>query len=207
MPASRGLAQARSLVLGTRARHGRAHASGPSATFIDPFVLEGVKWRAGPGSVASAPTPWRHDLCPDPAAQPGRRPLRFGVVGAMGTGSPQERIGVDVQSGLGEKPASWSPAITELRRLHDSPEGEVLNSGSRDIGFLPPTATRSRAAPLHRVQGDYGRDVERPRTTPTSCALLPQRGFAAAHRRYETGPRPGLRLHRVSRCSWGTTTS
>jgi hemoglobin/transferrin/lactoferrin receptor protein len=52
VPAIRGLAQARSLLLIDGARVTAERRIGPSATFLDPFILESVEVARGPGAVS-----------------------------------------------------------------------------------------------------------------------------------------------------------
>ncbi len=52
VPAIRGLARGRTLILIDGARVTSERRVGPSATYLDPFVLEGIQVARGPGSVA-----------------------------------------------------------------------------------------------------------------------------------------------------------
>jgi hemoglobin/transferrin/lactoferrin receptor protein len=138
---------------------------GPSATFLDPFVLEGVEVARGPGAVtygsdAFGGVVMARTRRPQPGAD-----LTFDVLGAVGTGVPQARVGFEVASGLGKTSGLLVSANYRNFEDYDSPDGEVLNSGSTDYGFLTSFA---QVAPGGLVtvslMGNFGRDVERPRT-------------------------------------------
>jgi len=190
VPAIRGLAQARSLVLIDGARVTAERRVGPSATFLDPFVLEGVEVARGPGSVG-----YGSDALGGIVMARTRRPrpggpLAFDVAAALGAGIPQARAGFQVSSGLGEKSGLLFSAHYREFDDYDSPEGEVLNSGSTDYGFLlgfgqvVPGGLLSIA-----VQGDYGRDVERPRTNSDVVRFYyPTEDSLRLTASYETGP-------------------
>jgi len=200
VPAIRGLAQARSLVLIDGARVTAERRIGPSATFVDPFVLEGVEVARGPGSVA-----YGSDAFGGVILARTRRPtpgsdLTFGVSGTLGSGVPQERIGVEVETGIGDSAAVLLSGHYRDFDDYDSPEGEVLNSGSRDSGFL---ASYALAAPGGLVsialQGDYGRDIGRPRTNSDVVRFYyPSEDSLRLTAAYETGPVAGFDSTAVS---------
>ena len=165
VPAIRGMAQARSLVLVDGARVTAERRIGPSATFVDPFVLEGVEVSRGPGSVAYGSDAFGGVILartrqPRPGAE-----LAVGVSGALGAGVPQGRIGVEVESGLGQRSGLLFSAHYREFEDYDSPEGEVLDSGSRDGGVLASYARLvARGVFTVALQADRGRDIGRPRT-------------------------------------------
>jgi hemoglobin/transferrin/lactoferrin receptor protein len=190
VPAIRGLAQARSLLLIDGARVTAERRIGPSATFLDPFVLQGVEVARGPGSVsygsyALGGVILARTKRPRPGAD-----LTFGVVGAVGTGVPQGRIGVEVERGIGERAGILLSAHHRDFDDYDSPEGEVLNSGSRDTGFLAAYSQATAGGLLSvGVLGDYGRDVERPRTNSDVVRFYyPTEDSLRLTAAYETGP-------------------
>ena len=189
-PSIRGLAQARSLVLIDGARVTAERRVGPSATFLDPFVLEGVEVARGPGSVA-----YGSDALGGVIMARTRRPrpgadLSVAAVGTLGTGVPQAGVGVEVATGIGVKAGLLCSAHYRDFDDYDSPEGEVLNSGSNDYGFL---VSYAQAAPgglvSIAVQGDYGRDVERPRTNSDVVRFYyPTEDSLRLTASYESGP-------------------
>ncbi|HEU5455934.1 MAG TPA: TonB-dependent receptor, partial [Nocardioides sp.] len=200
VPAIRGLAQARSLILIDGQRVTAERRIGPSATFVDPFVLQGVEVARGPGSVA-----YGSDAFGGVIMARTRRPkpggdLSFVVDGTLGVGVPQERIGFEVQSGLGDSAGVLFSAHYRDFGDYDSPEGEVLNSGSTDHGFLASYGQAAGNGLLSvAVQGDYGRDIERPRTNSDVVRFYnPEEDSLRITAAYETGQVLGFDSTEVS---------
>jgi hemoglobin/transferrin/lactoferrin receptor protein len=190
VPAIRGLAQARSLVLIDGGRVTAERRIGPSATFVDPFVMEGVEVARGPGSVA-----YGSDALGGVIMARTRRPkpgadVTFDVLGAVGVGVPQARAGFEVASGLGEKSGLLFSAHYRDFEDYDSPDGEVLNSGSTDYGAL---LSFAQVAPGGLVSvslmADFGRDIERPRTDSDVVRFYyPSEDSLRLTTTYESGP-------------------
>jgi hemoglobin/transferrin/lactoferrin receptor protein len=194
VPAIRGLAQARSLLLIDGARVTAERRIGPSATYLDPFVLEGVEVSRGPGSVA-----YGSDAFGGVILARTRRPrpgadLSVGFTGSVGTGVPQGRVGVEIESGIGERSAVLFSAHYRAFDDYDSPEGEVLNSGSEDRGFLASYAQNvARGVLSVAVQGDYGRDIERPRNNSDVVRFYyPTEDSLRLTTTYQSGPALGF---------------
>ncbi len=134
VPAIRGLARGRTLILIDGARVSAERRAGPSATFLDPFVLEAVEVSRGMGAVAYGSDAFggvihaRTRRAPHAAALSGR--LR----GTLASGAPERSLG-------GELLRGWSDggAIVQARwREFDdyrSPEGRVPDSFGSDHGF------------------------------------------------------------------------
>lgn len=195
VPAIRGLARGRTLILLDGARVSSERRVGPSATFLDPFVLEGVEVARGPGSVAYGSDAfggviYARTRRPDPAM-----PLRFRGLASGGIGIPQGRIGGELSKGFG---SGGALLLGHFRTLEDyrSPAGEVFNSGARDAGVLGRVET-SAGAGLFSIgwQSDFGRDIERPRnnsnavrfyypeeTSHRLTVAFDRRGLAGFHR-------------------------
>ena len=66
---------------------------------------------------------------------------------------------------------------------YDGPDGEVLNSGWEDSGFLIRGERRAGAGQFNvGLESDFGRDIERPRNNSNAGALLlPVRELAPLH--------------------------
>jgi hemoglobin/transferrin/lactoferrin receptor protein len=164
VPAVRGLARGRTLFLIDGGRVTAERRVGPSGTFLDPSVVEGIDVARGPGSVAygsdalggvvSVRT--RH-------AEPGS-PWRGRFTGAFGAGVPEARGSFEVAKGL---PAGGILVQAHLRNAedYDSPDGEVFNSGWEDRGVLV-NFTQAVKKGLFSAgwQSDFGRNFERPRS-------------------------------------------
>jgi outer membrane receptor protein involved in Fe transport len=193
VPAVRGLARGRTLILIDDARVTAERRVGPSATFLDPFLLEGIQVSRGPGSVAYGSDAFggiihARTRRPVPGSPWG---LRF--LGTLGAGSPQERVGVEVSRGFSEGGVLFQG---HYRNFDDyrSPEGTVPNSGAEGNGFL---------ARLDQVvggglfsagfQSDHGRDIGRPRTNSDQTRFYyPTEDSERFTASYGLGPRYGL---------------
>jgi hemoglobin/transferrin/lactoferrin receptor protein len=162
-PAIRGLARGRTLILIDGARVSSERRVGPSATFLDPFVLEGVEVARGPGSVAYGSDAFGGVIYARPRRVAAGAPLGFRFVGSAGAGAPEGRGGVEISKGL-EKGGILVQAHYRSFGDFRSPAGTVINSGARDQGFL--LRGEHEVGPgLLSVgwQSDFGRDVGRPR--------------------------------------------
>ena len=144
VPPIRGLARGRTLILIDGARVSSERRVGPSATFLDPSVIEGVDVSRGPGSVA-----YGSDAFGGVISVRTRR-VAAGIAagrqfsGTIGTGIPENRGAFEISKGL---PAGGVLFAAHTRDADDwdSPEGEVFNSGFRITGSS--AASNTRPAP------------------------------------------------------------
>ena len=168
VPTIRGLARGRTIVLIDGGRVSTERRAGPSATFVDPFMLEAVEVARGPGSVAYGSDAFggvihmrtrkprlSQDLDVKLAAGAG-----FGIPGLMGS----------MQAAQGFQ--NWAYLLRgSVREFQDyrSPAGEVTNSGakSRNVGF---STLHGLAEGLLTLgwQTDLGREVGKPRNDSLS---------------------------------------
>jgi hemoglobin/transferrin/lactoferrin receptor protein len=163
VPAVRGFAAGRTLILIDGARVASERRIGPSATFLDPFALESVEVSRGPGSVAYGSDAFGGVISARTRRVAPKSPLGFRFVGTLGAGTPEVRGGVEVARGL-ERGSVLVQA--HLRDFNDyrSPEGDVENSGATDTGFLVRGEHALGAGIISASwQSDFGRDIERPR--------------------------------------------
>ena len=172
VPAVRGMARGRTLILIDGVRVTSERRVGPSATFLDPFVLESVEVSRGPGSVAYGSDAFGGVIyARTRRAEPGS-PFRMRVVATAGAGIPEGRAGVELSKGLPDGGVLFQ---AHYRTIDDyrSPEGEVFNSGATDSGFL---ARGEHALGGGTIsvgwQSDFGRDVERPRSNSRTVRFL-----------------------------------
>lgn len=191
VPAIRGLARGRTLILIDGARVTSERRVGPSATFLDPFVLEGVEVARGPGSVAYGSDAFGGVIHARTRRVDPTSPLGFGFQGTLGAGVPGMRGGIEVSKGLGK---GGFLLQAHARRFDDyrSPEGEVLNSGARDQGFLARFEhALGRGVLTAGWQSDFGRDIERPRSNSRVTRFYypfeDSRRFTAAYDMYRVG--------------------
>lgn len=163
VPAVRGLARGRTLILIDGARVSSERRAGPSATYLDPTVVEGVDVARGPGSVAYGSDAFGGVISVRTRRVVARSPLSATFSGTIGTGIPERRGAIELSKGLANGGVLFA-AHTREADDWDSAAGEVFNSGYSDHGFL--------ARLEHEVgggsfsvgwQSDFGRDIERPR--------------------------------------------
>jgi hemoglobin/transferrin/lactoferrin receptor protein len=193
-PAIRGLAQARSLLLIDGSRVTAERRIGPSATFLDPFVLDGVEVARGPGSVSYGSDALGGVIMARTRRPGTGAPLSFDVVGTLGAGVPQVRAGFQVASGIGDDAGVLFSAHYRTFDDYDSPEGEVLNSGATDFGLLLAFTQKAPGGLVSiALQGDFGRDIERPRTDSSVVRFYyPTEDSLRLTATYESGPVVGF---------------
>ena len=165
VPAIRGLARGRTLVLIDGARVSSERRVGPSATYADPATFEGIDIARGPGSVAYGSDAIGGVISVRTRrAEPGT-PLMVRGSGTFGAGIPDRRATIEVAKGLA-KGGLFAQAHAREADDWDSPvdDSTILNSGWQDSGF--------NGRFDHQIgkglfsagwQSDFGRDIERPR--------------------------------------------
>jgi outer membrane receptor protein involved in Fe transport len=163
VPAIRGLARGRTLILIDGVRVTSDRRVGPSATYLDPFVLDGVEVARGPGSVAYGSDAFGGVIYARTRRVAAGSPLAFRAVGALGAGTPQQRLGVELTRGL---PRGGLAVQAHYRDFddYDSPAGEVFNSGATDRGFLFRAEHELGEGAFSAIwQSDLGENIDRPR--------------------------------------------
>jgi hemoglobin/transferrin/lactoferrin receptor protein len=172
VPAVRGMARGRTLILIDGARVTSERRVGPSATFLDPFVLESVEVSRGPGSVAYGSDAFGGVIyARTRRAAPGS-PLGIRAQAALGAGVPDRRVGFEISKGVERGGVILQAHYRDLDD-YTSPEGEVFNSGANDSGFVlrgnhlvgPGTLSVG-------WQSDFGRDIERPRNNSATVRFF-----------------------------------
>jgi hemoglobin/transferrin/lactoferrin receptor protein len=168
VPALRGLSAGRTLVLLDGARVTTERRVGPSATYVDPVVLEAVEVARGPGAVAYGSDAFGGVIqMRTRRADPGA-PLGGRIEGSLGAGTPQQRAALSLTKGFG---GGGVLLAGHYRRFDDwsSPVGEVPNSGARDQGVLARVDHVLGGGLVSLAwQSDFGREIERPRTNSAS---------------------------------------
>ncbi len=165
VPAIRGLARGRTLLLIDGGRVSSERRVGPSATFADPSSFEGIDVARGPGSVAYGSDAIGGVISVRTRrAEPGSG-FHVRGSGTVGGGVPDRRISLEVSQGL---PAGGVLVQGHARQADDwdSPvdDTNVFNSGWKDRGFLARFDHQAGPGVLSAGwQSDFGRDVERPR--------------------------------------------
>ena len=163
VPAVRGMARGRTLFLIDGGRVTAERRAGPSGTFLDPSVIEGIDVARGPGSVAYGSDALGGVISVRTRRAEPNSPLKARATGTFGAGVPEARGSFEVSKGL---PRGGVLVQAHVRNAedYDSPEGEVFNSGWEDRGFLVHfTHTLGPGLVSTAWQSDYGRNFERPR--------------------------------------------
>jgi hemoglobin/transferrin/lactoferrin receptor protein len=163
VPAIRGLARGRTLILIDGARVSSERRVGPSATYLDPSLIEGVDVARGPGSVAYGSDAFGGVISVRTRRVVAKSPLAFQFSGTVGAGIPEKRAAIELSKGLSQGGVILA-AHTRNAGDWSSPAGDVFNSGYRDGGFLFRVQQKLGDGELSvGWQSDFGRDIERPR--------------------------------------------
>jgi hemoglobin/transferrin/lactoferrin receptor protein len=163
VPALRGLSAGRTLLLIDGARVSSERRVGPSATYVDPVVLEALEVSRGPGALAYGSDAFGGVIHLRSRRAEPATPLAGRFDGALGAGTPQQRAALTLTRGFTR---GGLLVAGHYRNFDDwrSPEGEVENSGASDAGFLVRFDHLLGAGLFSLgVQSDFGRDIERPR--------------------------------------------
>jgi outer membrane receptor protein involved in Fe transport len=163
VPAIRGLARGRTLILIDGARVSSERRVGPSATYLDPIIVESVDVARGPGSVAYGSDAFGGVISVRTRRVVPGSPLSAQFSGTVGTGIPERRAAVELSKGLTNGGVLFA-AHTRDADDWDSAVEEVFNSGYSDHGVL--ARLEHAAGPGSFTvawQSDFGRDIERPR--------------------------------------------
>jgi hemoglobin/transferrin/lactoferrin receptor protein len=195
VPAIRGLARGRTLVMIDGARVTSERRVGPSATFADPASFEGIDVARGPGSVAYGSDALGGVISVRTRrAEPGT-PLRISGNGTLGGGIPDRRGSVIVSKGLARGGVLVQGHARNVDDW-DSPvdDGEIFNSGWSDGGFNGRVDHQWGEGMFSAGwQSDFGRDIERPRNNSRTVRFYYP--YENSHRftaSYETADVAGL---------------
>lgn len=165
VPAIRGLARGRTLVLIDGARVSSERRVGPSATYADPATFEGIDIARGPGSVAYGSDALGGVISVRTRrAKPGSALMIKGS-GTLGGGVPERRTSIEIGKGMA-RGGFFAQAHVRDADDWDSPvdDSSVLNSGWEDRG-VNARLDHQLGEGLFSAgwQSDFGRDIERPR--------------------------------------------
>jgi outer membrane receptor protein involved in Fe transport len=164
VPAIRGMARGRTLILVDGSRAATERRAGANASFLDPGIVQSIDVARGPGSVA-----YGSDAFGGVIAARTRGPeydggIHVRAAGTVGAGVPETRGDLELARGHGTGGVLVAVRAREFD-AYDAPSGEVANSGWRDSGVR---ARWDQAAGGGRWsvgwQSDFARDVGRPRS-------------------------------------------
>jgi outer membrane receptor protein involved in Fe transport len=163
VPAVRGLARGRTLILVDGARVSSERRVGPSATYLDPAVIEAIDVARGPGSVAYGSDAFGGIISVRTRSAAPGSPLLVSAGLTMGAGIPDRRASVELSKGFARSGATFMAHSRDVED-YDGPDSAVFNSGYSDHGFLGRVRYQfGRGVLSAGWQSDFGRDVERPR--------------------------------------------
>ena len=198
VPAVRGLARGRTLILIDGARVTSERRVGPSATFMDPASIGSIDIARGPGSVAYGSDAFGGVISVQTTRPVIGGPWRGRAAGTFGTGIPDRGGFAEVQKGFATG-AVLLQAHGRKADDYDGPEALVLNSGYEDRGFLV-RVDRTIGGGLLSLgwQSDFGRNIERPRNNSASTRFYyPFENSHRATASYEAQRTGGLDLVRL----------
>jgi iron complex outermembrane receptor protein len=199
VPAVRGLARGRTLILIDGARVTTERRAGPSATYLDPTIVEGVDVARGPGSVAYGSDAFGGIISVRTRRVAQGSPWAVRFSGTAGTGIPEWRLAGQVAKGL---PEGSVLVAAHARDADDwsSPDGPVVNSGYADGGVLGRVEQKIGGGTFGAGwQSDLGRDIDRPRNDFATVRIY--HPFEDSHRftaTYEVADVAGLRRLNVN---------
>jgi outer membrane receptor protein involved in Fe transport len=163
VPAVRGLARGRTLILVDGARVTSERRVGPGAAFLDPAVVAGIDVSRGPGSVAYGSDAFGGLIAVRTVRVARGSPWAARFDGSAGTGGPEWRAAGQVSKGFARGSVVVA-AHTRDAGDWESPEGPVINSGYADGGFLVKAEHQIGPGSFSAGwQSDFGRDIGRPR--------------------------------------------
>lgn len=163
VPAMRGLARGRTLVLIDGGRVTSERRVGPSATFMDPSVIDGIDVARGPGGVAYGSDAFGGVISVRTRRAEQGSALRVRFTATVGAGGPEQRGAFEIAKGLTNGGILFQAHVRNAED-YDGPDGEVFNSGWEDQGFLINGQHKIGSGQLSvSWQSDFARDVERPR--------------------------------------------
>jgi outer membrane receptor protein involved in Fe transport len=163
VPAVRGLARGRTLILIDGARVTSERRVGPSATYLDPFTLDGIEVARGPGSVGYGSDAFGGVIFARTRRVEPQSPWRGRFSGSAGGGIPELRGGAEISRGFDRGGILISGHYRDFDDYR-SPRGDVFNSGATDYGGLVRGNVFVGKGLLNAGwQTDLGRDIDRPR--------------------------------------------
>jgi outer membrane receptor protein involved in Fe transport len=164
VPAIRGLARGRTLILIDGARVSSERRVGPSATFMDPAVMESVAVSRGPGSVAYGSDAFGGVIAVRTRRVAPGSPLSARFSGTIGSGIPEKRGTLEVSKGLTNGGLLFAAHTRDTDDWESHLGTEVFNSGFQDHGFLGRFEHKAGPGMFSAAfQSDFGREIERPR--------------------------------------------
>jgi outer membrane receptor protein involved in Fe transport len=164
VPAIRGMARGRTLVLVDGSRAATERRAGANASFFDPGIAQSIDVARGPGSVAYGSDAFGGVIAAKTRGPEFNRAIQVRFAGTVGAGVPETRGDLELTRGHG---SGGVLVAVRAREFDDygAPSGDVTNSAWRDSGVR---ARWDQAAGGGRISmawhSDFARDIGRPRS-------------------------------------------
>jgi outer membrane receptor protein involved in Fe transport len=180
VPAIRGLARGRSLILVDGGRVSTERRAGANASFLDPAAIDSIEVARGPASVAYGSDAFGGVIAVRTRKGAYRAPLTARATGTVGLGIPEGSADIELSRGSA---ADAFLVGVRARAFGDyrAPAGDVPNSGWRDAGV---SGRWDHDGGGHTWsigwQTGLGRDIGRPRSD--SAAIVATTPYDDSHR-------------------------
>lgn len=164
VPAIRGLARGRTLILVDGSRAATERRAGANASFLDPGAIRTIEVARGPGSVAYGSDAFGGVIAARTRGPDYATPLRVRFSGTAGGGVPEQRGEFELSTGYGSGGVLVAIRAREIDD-YNAPAIVVPNSGWQDRGVRARWEHVSAAGRWSvGWQSDFGRDLGRPRS-------------------------------------------
>jgi outer membrane receptor protein involved in Fe transport len=180
VPAIRGLARGRTLVLLDGSRLFSERRAGPSVSFLAPESFDRIDVVRGPASVAYGSDAFGGVISLITRRPAIASPFDARLTATYGAGVPAERIDAHVAASLGAHGGLVLAAHHREADDYSSPAGVVPNSAWQDRGALVRLGVRAGGWWTAGWQGDFARDSGLPRSD--SATLLVSTPFERSKR-------------------------
>ena len=180
VPAIRGLARGRTLILVDGSRASAERRAGANASFLDPAIVHTIEVSRGPASVAYGSDAFGGVIAARTRGPDHGTPVRVRFAGTVARGVPEQSGDLQISKGYGSGGILVGVHARDVED-YDAPSGVVTNSAWRDQG------ARIRWEQVHGDglwsigwQSDFGRALGRPRSD--SDVILASSPLEDSHR-------------------------
>jgi outer membrane receptor protein involved in Fe transport len=180
VPAIRGLARGRSLILLDGSRVSTERRAGPNASFLDPAAVSSIEVARGPASVAYGSDAFGGVIAVRTRRPDYTSPLQARVSGTVGAGIPEARGEVELSSGYGSGGVLVSVGARAFGDYR-APPGVVPNSGWRD-GDITALWEQQTGAGVWAAAWQTGLDRQIGRPRSDSAAMVATTPYEDSHR-------------------------
>ncbi len=172
VPAIRGLARGRTLLLLDGTRLFSERRAGPSVSFLSPDNLDRIDVVRGPASVAYGSDAFGGVISMITRQPPTGAPAYVQAAAVFGGAGAAERFDVEGGIGLGGRGGLLIEAHHRRARDYSSPDGDVPNSAWRDQGGLVRAGINAGGWWTAGWQGDFARDTGLPRSDSAALRVF-----------------------------------